>query len=197
MTLTGNIVLILRTELHVVGGISTTKGSTISCVRAEGNKITDIKFLDGKLLVMLMTRIGKHFPRPGRPNSPNPTTADEKQTIVKLPLSAPQLEYSPYEEGSLPPALSLDHIPDTPQQPAAVFALPEDRNFVPVQLEVHRSTDARGELPARLCLLSRDRTILRVFSFEKLQGIGEKDGEKKGAPRTPKVAKKSGGGDSI
>ncbi|KAH6671548.1 anaphase-promoting complex component Cut20/Apc4 [Plectosphaerella plurivora] len=172
-------VLILRSELHVVGGISATKGSTISCVRAEGNKITDIKFLDGKILVILMTRI-----------------TDEKQAIVKLPLSAPQLEYSPYEEGTLPAALSLEDILNTPEQPATVFALPEDRNFVPVQLEVHRSTDARGELPARVCLLSRDRTTLRVFSFEEHQETGDKDEEKKGAPRTPKVAKKSNG-DSI
>lgn len=57
--LTSLAVLIFRTELRVVSGISTTVGSAISCVQTNGNKVTDIRFLDGRHLVVLLSSPGK------------------------------------------------------------------------------------------------------------------------------------------
>lgn len=36
---------------------------------------------------------------------------------------------------------------------------------MPIQMEVQRASKTRGELPARVCLLGRDRTVYKTYAL--------------------------------
>lgn len=133
-------------------------------------------------------------------NQADPPPSENKPLIVKMPLASPQLTYVPYQEGSLPTPQNLLDIPTLDGQKLTPFSLPEDRAFVPVQMEVQKATDARGEMPPRVCLLGRDRATWRVYTIgpsapEAPQG-GEGD-EHTGKGKAGQIQTPNRGGDSI
>ena len=44
-------------------------------------------------------------------------------------------------------------------------AVPSDTTFSPLQMEVASASTARGDVPARLCVLGQDRAAYRVFAL--------------------------------
>lgn len=37
--------------------------------------------------------------------------------------------------------------------------------FTPVQMEVQKASKARGDIPARVCLLSREGTLCKIYAL--------------------------------
>lgn len=59
---------------------------------------------------------------------------------------------------------TLSHGTQPP--PVRVLELPEDMAaFVPVRMEVMEASNARGGVPARVCLLGKDEVAYRVYSL--------------------------------
>ncbi|KAM0334150.1 hypothetical protein ACHAQA_001170 [Verticillium albo-atrum] len=138
-----NELYIFRTTVSVVNGISTTTSNTCAALHLGDNKITDLKFLTGEAVVLLLK------------------TPNKKPLIMQLPTQAPETAYASYTEGNLPAPQPLtaahDHL---------TFRLPDGPPFAPVQMEVQPRSDARGDVPPRVCLLGRDRATWRVFALE-------------------------------
>lgn len=57
-----------------------------------------------------------------------------------------------------------------PPPPVRVVEFPEDMtSFVPVRMEVMQASDARGGVPARVCLLGKDRVTYKVYALPEVQ----------------------------
>lgn len=63
---------------------------------------------------------------------------------------------------------TLSHGAPPPSVRAVEF--PEDiASFVPVRMEVMQASDARGGVPARVCLLGKDGVTYKVYSLPEAQ----------------------------
>lgn len=59
---------------------------------------------------------------------------------------------------------TLSHRAPTPS--ARLMEFPEDvASFMPVRMEVMEASDARGGVPARVCLLGKDEVTYKVYSL--------------------------------
>lgn len=73
------------------------------------------------------------------------------------------MSYQQYTAGSCPPVLQLDAIGNA--DIGSCFAFSHMSGFTPVQMEVQRASKLRGEMPARVCLLGRDRAMLKTYAL--------------------------------
>lgn len=186
-------VYVFRTEMSIINGISSAVSTSVSSLALGEGKIIDLKFLDGNSLVVLWASkgslLGAHlscfFPR----GLPLTLPADQKPTLVQIPIQSPDMSYLPHEPSSpLPAPTPLESGPLSTQ--VAHLALPADESesdgdgdsegnanasarptFTPVQLEVLEASDIRGPTPARACLLGGDRSTYKVYALSS----GEKE----------------------
>nr|XP_036584808.1 anaphase-promoting complex component cut20 apc4 [Colletotrichum truncatum]KAF6794458.1 anaphase-promoting complex component cut20 apc4 [Colletotrichum truncatum] len=79
-----------------------------------------------------------------------------------LVLLCQALNYIPYEEGNLP---GYSPLSGRLREECTVATLSEDHTFTPVQMDIQDATNARGEIPARICLLGSNRTTYKVFGI--------------------------------
>ena len=173
--LTGLVFLYL-TSIPIVNGISSTP-STYSCAPSlPDTRIIDVKFLTPTLLLALVIKgnapylnphpnhyyLHRPFPlpppwnfeiRPRKLNEP-----DNTPSLLALPMSGP-LPWTPHT-GPEPPPTPLD------PSKVSLTPIPCADGFAPVQMDVHDASDARNPLPARVCLLGKDRRTYRVFELE-------------------------------
>ncbi|KAL2753633.1 hypothetical protein ACRALDRAFT_1058004 [Sodiomyces alcalophilus JCM 7366] len=141
-------VYIFCAEIKIINGISTKVSDTVASLSVEaGSKIVDLRFLSGTTLVLLLS------------------CPDGKSTVVQVPVQSPQLDYTPYTEGDLPPPQHLEQNLATADGYRA-SPLPDDPRFSPIRMEVHPRSDARGEIAQRVCLLGRDRVTWKTFVLE-------------------------------
>jgi anaphase-promoting complex subunit 4 len=67
------------------------------------------------------------------------------------------LAYEKYTPGQCPSITALG------EETGIYFAFSRISDFAPVQMEVKRASKARGEIPARVCLLGRDKDVYRTY----------------------------------
>ncbi|KZL83781.1 anaphase-promoting complex component cut20 apc4 [Colletotrichum incanum] len=137
-------VFIFRTSIRIINGISSNVTTTVAALSIDDGKIVEAKFLNSSTLILLVTK-------PGKPAN-----------IVTIPVQSPNILYVPYQEGNLPTAAALSQQLKGNDTTAT---LPEDPSFMPVRMDVQDASDARGEVPARVCVLGANRTAYKVFSL--------------------------------
>ncbi len=69
--------------------------------------------------------------------------------------SIPYGVYDPNHSGDIA-VITIDEF--------TTYTLPVDKAIKPVKMEVHRSSEVRGPMPRRICLLSGSKTA--VWTFE-------------------------------
>ncbi|KAF9871668.1 anaphase-promoting complex component cut20 apc4 [Colletotrichum karsti] len=134
---------IFRTSIRLINGISSNVTTAVAALSIGKGRILELKFLNSDTLVVLSSA-------QGQPSS-----------ISTIPIPSQALNYTLYEEENLP-----DPVPLSEQLQGKCLTLPEDSSFVPVQMDVQDATSARGEIPARVCLLGSDRFTYKVFGLD-------------------------------
>ncbi|KAK1781007.1 anaphase-promoting complex, cyclosome, subunit 4-domain-containing protein [Copromyces sp. CBS 386.78] len=139
-----NKIFFIRTVIPVANGISGTPSSS-ACGLAlpNGATVVDIKFLDDESLLVL-----SHL------------KDEQSPALVRIGYQSPTLPYSVYKEGERPHTIDIGG-PEMPYVPLFFNAV----GFVPIQMEIQRASKTRGELPARVCLLGRDRTVYKTYAL--------------------------------
>lgn len=89
------------------------------------------------------------------------TSQDGTPAMLSVPVDSDKLQYGPYDPSA------PDQAPHVAADGFREYKLPEDQALKPVRMEVHEARDVRGETPARISLLGRNRTALRTFSLPK------------------------------
>ncbi|KAK1987036.1 anaphase-promoting complex component Cut20/Apc4 [Colletotrichum cereale] len=158
----GQGVFVFRTSIRIINGISSNVATTTATLSVDDGKVVDVKFLNSNTLVLLVCNQGK------------------SASIVTIPVQSPNIAYTPYREGDLPTAQALSK---QLQDEVTTTTLPEDPSFTPVRMDVQDASDARGEVPARVCVLGANRTAYKVFSL----GPGLDDTQPP-EPATPRAA---------
>lgn len=87
------------------------------------------------------------------------TPVDGTPVILSVPVDSPKLEYGPYDPST------PKQVPHNAAEDFAECLLSNQQELRPVRMEVHQASNVRGETPARICLLGRNRTALRTFSL--------------------------------
>ncbi|KAJ0167617.1 Anaphase-promoting complex subunit 4 [Colletotrichum tanaceti] len=144
LLLTAIAVFIFRTFIHIINGISSNVVTTVAALSVDSGKIIDSKFLDSNTLILLVSK------------------QDKSADVVTIPVQSPNMNYIPLQEGSLPAATALSQ---QLQGEHTTATIPEDPSFTPVRLDVQKASSARGDVPARVCLLGANRTAYKVFSL--------------------------------
>lgn len=90
----------------------------------------------------------------------NPMSDEQSPALVRIGYQSPNLTYTAYEVGERPQAIDIGG-PEVPYVP--LFFDPV--GFVPIQMEVQQASKTRGELPARVCLLGRDRAAYKTYAL--------------------------------
>jgi anaphase-promoting complex subunit 4 len=78
--------------------------------------------------------------------------------------------YSDYKESNPPKARGLSNKQVTNAFSPMTFA--HSSGFVPVSMEIKEAEDARGRVPARVCLLGRDRVTYKVYALPEEMATG-------------------------
>ncbi|KAK7445242.1 anaphase-promoting complex component Cut20/Apc4 [Colletotrichum acutatum] len=154
---------IFRTSIRIINGISSSVATTVAALSVDNAKIVEVKFMDSttsSVRLLLNVSLG------------NP--AD----VIMVPIQSPGINYVPYQENNLPVSTPLSKQMQTG---LVTTTLPEDQSFTPIRMDVQNVTNARGEVPARVCLLGANRSVYKVFSLA--SGHDDKD-----APRKPATA---------
>ncbi|KAJ3942400.1 uncharacterized protein N0V96_007898 [Colletotrichum fioriniae] len=151
---------IFRTSIRMINGISSSVATTVAALSVDNGRIAEVKFMDSTTLVLLVNRQGK------------------PANVIMVPIQSPGISYVPYQENNLPVSTPLSK---QLQAGLVTTTLPEDQSFTPMRMDVQNSTNARGEVPARVCLLGANRSVYKVFSLA--SGHDDKD-----APRKTAVA---------
>ncbi|KAL0931684.1 anaphase-promoting complex component cut20 apc4 [Colletotrichum truncatum] len=138
------LVYIFRTSIRIINGISSNVTTTVSALSIEEGKIVELKFLNSNTLVLLVSKQG------------------QASSIITIPIQCQALNYIPYEEGNLP---GYSPLSGRLREECTVATLSEDHTFTPVQMDIQDATNARGEIPARICLLGSNRTTYKVFGI--------------------------------
>ncbi|KAK2000619.1 anaphase-promoting complex component Cut20/Apc4 [Colletotrichum falcatum] len=137
-------VFIFRTSIRIINGISSNVTTTTAALSVDDGKIVDVKFLNRNTLILLVCK------------------QDKSANIVTIPVQSPSIKYIPYQEGNLP---KIQALSQQLQGGVTIATLPEDPAFVPVRMDAQDASDARGEAPARVCILGANRTTYKVFSL--------------------------------
>ncbi|KAG6365016.1 hypothetical protein INS49_006622 [Diaporthe citri] len=137
---------VFETKIEVINGISSAPSTAFyhsHCMEpGSGGRIIDIKFLNDDVLLALC------HSKDGKPNL---------RRILFRPVS-PRYEANESGITTLSYGASASSV--------RVMEFPEDvASFVPVRMEVMEASDARGGVPARVCLLGKDEVTYKVYSL--------------------------------
>ncbi|KAK4230896.1 anaphase-promoting complex, cyclosome, subunit 4-domain-containing protein [Podospora fimiseda] len=145
-----NIVYLFQTSVEITNGLSDTPFTLAIGVRLPaGVTIIDLGFLNGKSLLALC-----HIER------------EPKYALVRIAYHKIQCEA--YMDGRPPQVMDVDFGPILEQ-----YGFGQLSGFTPVQMEVLRGSGLGGEMPARVCLMGRDKAMYKTYKLPKeLDGDG-------------------------
>ncbi|KAL2261496.1 hypothetical protein VTK26DRAFT_4032 [Humicola hyalothermophila] len=140
-------IYLIRADMPIDNGVS-GRVSLRACGLGlpGGVTIVDFKFLDGKSLLVLCSQ--KEEPH---------------AVLLGIAYRSAQLPYQAYVEGQCPPVVDINAAGSA--GPSSYFAFPHISGFVPEQMEVQRKSNLRGEIPARVCLLGRDKAVYKTYAL--------------------------------
>ncbi|EHA57965.1 hypothetical protein MCOR27_003712 [Pyricularia oryzae] len=139
---------IFRTKVSIINGISSTVTTDVYSVALTGGKLVDFGFLNADVLLVLW-----------HPDGALPF-------LFRIPLKSPEGgAYVPHKEGTAPVA-TLMRVEDIMGATSRleVSEQAQGSKFVPVWMEIKAPSNVRGKVPARICLLGRDRITYKVFA---------------------------------
>ncbi|KAK4156712.1 anaphase-promoting complex, cyclosome, subunit 4-domain-containing protein [Chaetomidium leptoderma] len=167
-------IYITRSLVPLVNGVS-GPASTTACGLGlpEGVAIFDIKYLDDKTLLVLCGQKGvfhsNHQVKACRANEPS---EEPRSVLLRIAYQSAPMPYQKYTEGQCPSVLELSGTGS--EGLSSCFAFSHLSGFTPVQMEVQRASRLRGEIPARVCLLGRDRAMYKIYALpDDLDGGGQ------------------------
>lgn len=168
---------IFRTAVQIINGISKAVSTGVCSLSLGSGRIVDVKFLNGNILLILWRPEGKRrFSFHTTKLSPKQDAvltiiAGGSSLLLQVPFRSSQMTY--FDISSPPPPHSLsDEEVRTAFSP---LELADGSSFVPVQMEVKQASSARGEIPARVCLLGNDQVTYKVFALPENVGAKEID----------------------
>ncbi|KAL2271452.1 hypothetical protein VTJ83DRAFT_823 [Remersonia thermophila] len=117
----------------------------------DGVSIVDLEFLDDESLLVLC----------GQKEEP-------KSALLRIAYQAPAMPYHGYTAGQRPEVVLLDGSGS--DGVSACVAFSDMAGFTPLEMEVQRASGRRGDVPARVCLLGRDRTVYKTYTVPESKG---------------------------
>ncbi|KAH7037837.1 anaphase-promoting complex, cyclosome, subunit 4-domain-containing protein [Microdochium trichocladiopsis] len=147
-----NAVFMLRTTTTVVNGISSAVVPEAARIALGEGHIVDLKFLDeNNLLILWDHKDSKRSPL----------------RLIRFPYRAEDLGYVQYNEGVTVAPHSF-----TNEQVESLFSnilVPQPKEgeplFVPAKMEVIPACSGRSQMPARVCLLSKNGEAYKVYTI--------------------------------
>ncbi|KAH6603942.1 anaphase-promoting complex component cut20 apc4 [Trichoderma cornu-damae] len=135
-------VYLFRMGMTITNGISDNHPAAVCEIDLAPRSLVDMKFLNDKTLLLFCT------------------DNDNTPIIISVPTQdESKLSYSPYDAANPKQISSPTSVELFPK-----YRLPASHHAIrPVRMEVHDRTDVRGEVPARVCLLSSNRTTWRTY----------------------------------
>ncbi|KAJ4304232.1 hypothetical protein N0V88_001845 [Collariella sp. IMI 366227] len=124
--------------LHNINASATTKSCGIAL--QNGTVIVDFQFLDDKSLLCLCSR-----------------TEEPKSVLLRIAYSSTHMPYQEYTPGQCPSMVGLT------EAMGSYFGFSHISGFTPVQMEVQQAKNLRGEIPARVSLLGRDKAMYKTW----------------------------------
>ncbi|RMJ07220.1 hypothetical protein CDV36_013174 [Fusarium kuroshium] len=127
--------------IDIINGISTNQSPTSCCIDLGSRTLIDFKFLNDETLVILCNG------------------QDNKHHVICVPVQPNKLPYSEYDakDQTETSRVSTDDL--------KTYSFPENSLLKPLRMEAFDRNDSRGEMPARICLLESNRTVLKTFSL--------------------------------
>lgn len=104
----------------------------------------------------------------------NGYSEEPRSALLRIAYQSAQLSYQQYTEGRCPPALELNGTGN--EGISSCFAFSHLSGFAPIQMEVQRASNLRGEVPARVCLLGRDRAMYKTYMLPEALDGGKEQG---------------------
>ncbi|KAK4139300.1 anaphase-promoting complex, cyclosome, subunit 4-domain-containing protein [Dichotomopilus funicola] len=140
-------VYIIRSETP----LGNSEGGPISATACglglpDGVAIVDLKYLDDKSLLILCAQ-----------------KEEPKSVLLRVAYQSSHMPYREYAEGQAPTVLELDGTGS--EGVTSCFAFSSISGFTPIQLEVQKASKLRGDMPARACLLGRDRAMVKTYAL--------------------------------
>ncbi|KAI8662705.1 Anaphase-promoting complex subunit 4 [Fusarium sp. Ph1] len=127
--------------IDIINGISSNQSPTSCCIDLGSRTLVDFKFLNDETLVILCN------------------DQDNKHHAICVPVQPDKLPYSKYD---------AENQTETSRVSAGdlkTYSFPENSVLKPLRMEAFDRNETRGEMPARICLLESNRTVLKTFSL--------------------------------
>ncbi|KAK3295716.1 anaphase-promoting complex, cyclosome, subunit 4-domain-containing protein [Chaetomium fimeti] len=140
-------ICIIRTDVPLEASANNPT-STRACVLGlpDGVTIVDLEYLDDKSLLVLCNR--KEEPR---------------SVLLRIAYQSPHMLYQGYTKGQTPPVLGFNGTNSAGLGSCIAFS--HMSSFTPIQMVVQRPSKLRGEIPARVCLLGRDKAMYKTYAL--------------------------------
>ncbi|RDA93360.1 hypothetical protein CP533_0315 [Ophiocordyceps camponoti-saundersi (nom. inval.)] len=136
-----NKVYILRVEMDIVNGISRNLPTTGFCIDLANCQLIDARFLNDEMLIVLCKE-------------------EDLPSFIKL---------IPVQSSELPRALCdngrLEDLNIVSTESFVTHVIPGQQSTRCVRMELHDRSEAKGDIPERICFLSSNHTTWRTFSM--------------------------------
>jgi anaphase-promoting complex subunit 4 len=129
----------------------------------NGVTIVDLKYLDDKSLLVLCGQKGETRPSNEAVGGANNKPEEPKSVLLRIAYQSPQMVYQGYTKGQTPPILDFNGTQSAGLGSCLAFS--HISGFTPIQMVVQRPSKLRGEIPARVCLLGRDKAVYKTYTF--------------------------------
>jgi anaphase-promoting complex subunit 4 len=125
--------------------------------------IVDFKYIDDKSLLVLCSQKGKDQSLRETAVRANNQPEEPRSVLLRIAYRSPRMPFQGHTEGQLPSVLELSSTGS--EGVSSCFAFSHMSGFTPIQMEVQRASNLRGEISARVCLLGRDRAMLKTYAL--------------------------------
>ncbi|KAH8909786.1 anaphase-promoting complex component Cut20/Apc4 [Coniochaeta sp. PMI_546] len=136
-------VRIFRTELEIINGISRPVSTGVAGISISGGRIVDFKFLDATSLLLLWADSGSVL------------------SLLNIPFQALPYEDIAHSQNLKALRIEAEKLDDT----LSLAKVPTSAGFQPIHMEVVEGSSQRGEIPARVCLLGKDKVTYKVYAL--------------------------------
>lgn len=95
------------------------------------------------------------------------TFFEDAHKLLHIAYRSPAFPYSDYIVGKPLDTVNLDtlSVPKTGGKAYRAIVFSKLTEFTPVSMDVQKASATRGEIPARVCLLSKDMAEYRVYAL--------------------------------
>lgn len=132
--------------INGISGVPSTRGCGV--VLPSDTNVVDFKFLNGSGLLVLCHR-----------------KQEPAYVLLRILHQASAFPYTSSQGSQSLRWLDLGNIPDDGKGVYLTYSFSRMGAFTPVQMEVLKESKARGDIPARVCLLGRDRAHCKVYAL--------------------------------